>query len=93
MKAAGATNARLVLKTTNPIARSRHTGFVKWIRSWSYRLIFSTTSAVWTLSAEETDDMRQAFPDYAKLFRHVDNPYVTPAMLAPGHRLPDPKGS
>lgn len=80
---AGLRNADLILKTTNPIATSRHKGFARWLRLWTYRLIFRWTSGVWTLSAEETEQMRSEFPGFARLFRHVDNPYVTPAMLAP----------
>ncbi len=82
MKTAGVSDTPLALKTTNPIVSSRHKGLVKWIRLWTYRLIFRWTNAVWTLSAEETEEMRVEFPGFASLFRHVDNPYVTPAMLA-----------
>jgi glycosyltransferase involved in cell wall biosynthesis len=75
--------ARLYLKTTNPIATSRHKGFVKSLRRWGYRRVFSGTQGVWTLSADESQEMRIAFPASATLFRDVINPYVTPAMLAP----------
>lgn len=74
--------SRLCLKTTNPIASSRHTGIARRVRRWTYRVIFRWTSAVWTLSAEESAEMREAFPRFAALFRDVANPYVTPAMLA-----------
>jgi glycosyltransferase involved in cell wall biosynthesis len=75
-------HARLILKTTNPIATSRHTGLTRWIRLWSYRAIFGWTDAVWTLSADESAEMRTEFPEFAALFADVRNPYVTPAMLA-----------
>ena len=75
--------AKLVLKTTNPIATSRHKGLVRWLRLASYRLIFRWTAAVWTLSAEESAEMRSEFPRYTPLFRDVPNPYVTEAMLKP----------
>jgi glycosyltransferase involved in cell wall biosynthesis len=73
---------RLVLKTTNPIASSRHRGFMRKLRLGSYRWIFRWTSAVWTLSAQESEEMRAAFPGFARLFHDVANPYVTPAMLS-----------
>lgn len=73
---------RLLLKTTNPIASSRHVGLARAIRNWTYRLVFRRATAVWTLSADETAEMRDAFSDFAAIFRDVDNPYVTPRMLA-----------
>lgn len=82
---AGLRNAKFFVKTTNPIASSRHKGAVRAIRRWSYRGIFRRTTSVWTLSPEESEEMRQAFPAFAAQFRDVANPYVTPAMLA----LPD----
>src|SRR5579872_2309187 len=72
--------ARLILKTTNPIASSRHRGFVRRLRLWSYRRVFGRTAAVWTLSDDESDQMRADFPKFQNLFRAVDQPYVTPAM-------------
>lgn len=83
LKAAGlAHRTRLLLKTTNPIASSRHRGLLKWLRRTSYGLIFGWTDAVWTLSADESEEMRQAFPRFRSIFQDVFNPYVTPAMLA-----------
>lgn len=73
---------RLFLKTTNPIASSRHRGVARAIRRWGYRLIFRWTTAVWTLSPQESGEMREAFPAFAPIFHDVVNPYVTPAMLA-----------
>jgi glycosyltransferase involved in cell wall biosynthesis len=72
---------RLVLKTTNPIASSRHRGWMKRMRLWSYRQVFRRTSAVWTLSEDEGEEMRVAFPSDARLFRSIVQPYVTPRML------------
>lgn len=90
-KLAGQRQTRLYLKTTNPIASSRHRGLVRWMRRWSYRRTFRTTDGVWTLSPDETDEMRVAFPESAGIFRDVANPYVTPQMLAaPKH--PDHSG-
>ena len=74
--------SQLYLKTTNPVASSRHRGFVKAIRRWTYRLAFPTATAVWTLSAPESEEMRVAFPDFADLFHDIANPYVTASMLA-----------
>jgi glycosyltransferase involved in cell wall biosynthesis len=74
--------ARLYLKTTNPIATSRHKGLVKSLRRWGYRRVFAVTEGVWTLSADESLEMQKIFPDTPCLFRDVINPYVTPAMLA-----------
>lgn len=74
--------ARLVLKTTNPIASSRHRGLARHIRLWSYREVFRTTDAVWTLSDEETAEMVAQFPESAQIFRAVTQPYVTPRMIA-----------
>ncbi|UAK22845.1 glycosyltransferase [Sphingomonas nostoxanthinifaciens] len=73
---------KLFVKTTNPIATSRHKGLVRRIRLWTYGLAFRWVSAVWTLSSQESDEMRDAFPGFASLFRDVANPYVTTAMLA-----------
>lgn len=78
---AKATSARLVLKTTNPIATSRHRGLVRRLRLWSYRQIFRTTDAVWTLSDEESAEMVAEFPGSAHIFRAVAQPYVTEAMM------------
>jgi glycosyltransferase involved in cell wall biosynthesis len=77
-----------LLKTTNPIASSRHHGVIKWLRRASYALIFRWTDAVWTLSAEEREEMRQAFPRFDSIFHDVSNPYVTPPMLAPRRSSP-----
>lgn len=82
LRLAGLQRCRLVLKTTNPIATSRHRGLVRAFRLWTYRTIFRWTSAVWTLSADESEEMRQEFPEFAPLFADVANPYVTPEMLA-----------
>ena len=79
---AGLRDRRLFLKTTNPIATSRHKGFVRWIRLLTYRIVFPWASAVWTLSAEESEEMRAAFPKFPDLFQDVANPYVTAAMFA-----------
>jgi glycosyltransferase involved in cell wall biosynthesis len=78
----GLAEARLFLKTTNPIASSRHKGLVRRMRRWSYRRTFRKVDGVWTLSADETEEMRAAFPETASIFREIANPYVTPAMLA-----------
>ena len=83
LRAAGLRDTRLLLKTTNPIASSRHRGIARTLRRLSYSLIFRWTSAVWTLSADESEEMRVAFPRYRAIFRDVHNPYVTPAMLVP----------
>lgn len=82
VRLAGLRKCKLVLKTTNPIATSRHRGFARRIRLWTYRVIFRWTAAVWTLSADEGEEMRQEFPEFAALFRDVANPYVTQEMLA-----------
>lgn len=79
---AGLDDSRLFLKTTNPVASSRHGGLIKRIRRWSYRRAFRTATAVWTLSSPESAEMRAAFPEFAGLFHDVANPYVTPSMLA-----------
>lgn len=78
---AGLEDSSLVLKTTNPVASSRHRGIVRRIRRWGYALAFRWTDAVWTLSNDESREMVEAFPGHARLFRDVANPYVTPAML------------
>lgn len=79
---------RVLLKTTNPIATSRHRGLVKWLRRASYSLVFRWTDAVWTLSADESEEMRLAFPRFHSIFRETFNPYVTPAMLERRKRRP-----
>ena len=84
--------SRLYLKTTNPVASSRHRGTFRAVRRFSYRLAFRRATAVWTLSADESEDMRQAFPQHRDLFRDVANPYVTPAMLASEAEEPAPRG-
>ena len=85
---AGLSATRLFLKTTNPIASSRHKGIIKLVRRWAYRKIFPGTTLVLTLSEPESSEMRAAFPEFAPLFRAVANPYVTAAMLdAPNKAL------
>ena len=83
--------ARLYLKTTNPIASSRHTGLIRAIRRASYRAIFGWMAGVWTLSPEESREMIALYPEHAQLFRDVFNPYVTPAMLTPVAAAPPPR--
>lgn len=90
LKLAGLRKSKLYLKTTNPIATSRHVGLTRSIRLWSYGVIFRWTTSVWVLSPEEGEEMRTAFPGFAGLFRDVANPYVTPAMLAPSANLVAP---
>jgi glycosyltransferase involved in cell wall biosynthesis len=82
VRMAGLGTSKFFLKTTNPIASSRHKGAIRSIRRWSYRFVFTRSNAVWTLSPEESAEMRQAFPAFAGQFRDVANPYVTPPMLA-----------
>lgn len=77
-------SSHLVLKTTNPIASSRHRGIAKWIRSWSYRCAFKRAARVWTLSEEENREMQSEFSDFERIFEPVVQPYVTDAMLAQG---------
>lgn len=79
---AGLRKSLLCLKTTNPIATSRHKGLVKFLRRWTYRKVFADAAGVWTLSRSETREMQAAFPAFTALFRDVYNPYVTPQMLA-----------
>jgi glycosyltransferase involved in cell wall biosynthesis len=81
---AGAHKAKIALKTTNPIASSRHRGLVRVLRSWSYRAIFRRVDAVWTLTPAESAEMRREFPAHAKLFHEVAQPYVSKAMLCAG---------
>ena len=82
VRLAGLRDTRVLLKTTNPIASSRHRGVARAFRRWTYRTIFAWTDKVWTLSADEAEEMRVAFPAYRDRFTDVANPYVTPAMLA-----------
>ncbi|HVI04985.1 MAG TPA: glycosyltransferase, partial [Sphingomicrobium sp.] len=70
VRAAGLTKTRLLLKTTNPIVSSRHSGLIRRLRLWSYRIIFHWTAAVWTLSADENAEMRSEFPAFAHMFRN-----------------------
>jgi glycosyltransferase involved in cell wall biosynthesis len=83
VRLAGLDRARLFLKTTNPIAGSRHRGPARVLRSLTYGRAFRRIDGVWTLSADETREMVAAFPTHARLFRDVANPYVTAEMLAP----------
>ena len=55
---------------------------IRRLRRNSYSWIFRWTRAVWTLSSEESEEMRTAFPSFAHLFHDVANPYVTSRMLA-----------
>lgn len=84
----GLRGTRLFLKTTNPIARSRHGGLTRRVRRWGYRRAFALADGVWPLSAEESAELRDEYPGFAPLFREVANPYVTPAMLAPPAAAP-----
>ena len=84
--AAGLDRTDLFLKTTNPIAGSRHRGLVAHLRRLTYRLAFRRFDGVWTLTPQEKDEMATAFPARPGLFRDVANPYVTDAMLASPRR-------
>lgn len=88
LKLSGLRGTRLFLKTTNPIAASRHTGLTRRIRRWGYRKAFAVADAVWPLSAEESAELRREYPDFGSLFREIVNPYVTPAMLARPNAAP-----
>lgn len=88
LRLSGLQNTRLFLKTTNPIAKSRHKGLTRHLRQWGYRKVFAMTDGVWPLSAEESAELRDEYPAFAPLFREVANPYVTRAMLErPGEGL------
>lgn len=82
-KIAGMETAKLVLKTTNPVIGSRHRGPIRKLRRWGYGKAFSHASAIWTLSGAETTLLKVAYPQAARRFRSVINPYVTDAMLSP----------
>lgn len=88
VRQSGLSSSRLFLKTTNPIASSRHRGLVRAMRRWTYRRAFERASKVWTLSPSETGEMRAAFPEFRKLFRDVYNPYVTAQMFGDGREEP-----
>ncbi|MDB5446411.1 MAG: putative glycosyltransferase, partial [Phenylobacterium sp.] len=61
-------------------------------RLWGYRQVFKRTRKVWTLSAQESAEMRAEFPDLPDLFEDVINPYVTEEMLAPPVQAPPAAG-
>ena len=84
VRGAGLASSRLFLKTTNPIASSRHRGLLKAVRRWSYRWAFAQAAGIWTLSPSESEEMRAAFPEFSAVFRDVYNPYVTPQMFGDG---------
>ena len=86
VRLAGLDRTELFLKTTNPIAGSRHRGMVRRLRRSTYDLAFRRIDGVWTLSPEETADMKHSFPRHSQLFRDVANPYVTDEMLVPAQR-------
>lgn len=82
-KFAGTRETKLIIKTTNPINRSHDGGIANFVRKAGYRLTFSATESVLTLSDAETAILRREFPATADKFQTVINPYVTEAMLAP----------
>lgn len=86
---AGLPDARLYLKTTNPVAHSRHRGPAAALRRLGYRLAFTRADGVWALSSDETAELVRAFPRHAGRFRPVANPYVTPDMLGTADGRPD----
>jgi glycosyltransferase involved in cell wall biosynthesis len=45
--------------------------------------VFKQTHAVWTLSEDESAEMRTEFPEFGGLFRAVAQPYITPSMHHP----------
>lgn len=82
LKLARLPGTRLIFKTTNPVARSRHRGIGAWLRHQGYARAFRGVDAVWALSVEEAGELRAEFGDSADRFEAVVQPYVTPAMLA-----------
>lgn len=82
LKLARLPGTRLIFKTTNPVARSRHRGIGAWLRHQGYARAFRRVDAVWALSAEEAGELRAEFGKSADRFEAVVQPYVTPAMLA-----------
>lgn len=78
-------DAKIILKTTNPIVRKSDTGLYAKIRKWGYSRAFGAADMVLTLSEAETIELRKQFPSSAPKFEAVINPYVSDEMLS----LPD----
>lgn len=72
---------RLALKTTNPIVRPQDPWWRRGVRQRGYARAFAAADRVLTLSDEETEALRTAFPAAADRFVTVANPYVTDRML------------
>ncbi len=82
--------ARLFVKTTNPIVRPHDSGLHAAIRKAGYGLTFRAASGVLALSEAERRRLAALFPGSADKFRAVENPYVTDAMLSAGR---EPRGA
>ena len=75
-------NAKVALKTTNPIIRKNHKWLKRTIRSAIYNFAFQKADVTLVLSDAERRELQGHFPRAANTLRTVANPYVTPAMLA-----------
>ncbi len=80
----GVGRPRLALKFTNPVVRPRDWGAPRiWYRKKLYRFVTGLYDRVLTLSEQERFTLMRLYPDHAKRFRTVVNPYVSDAMLLP----------
>lgn len=71
------TNAKVILKATNPIVRKKSK-----LRKFTYGRAIKASSRMLALSDAETQILRREFPKLENRFDTVINPYVTEAMLA-----------
>ena len=85
---AGCTQTRLALKITNPVVRAHDSRPLRWLRGIGYDVTFAAAHGIWTLSDAETAELATHFPAHAAKMQAVINPYVTEAMLAAGHVVP-----
>ncbi len=83
---AGLSQSVVALKTTNPIVRPGAKGFAESVRRFGYVRAFDTADAIWPLCDAEQALLAREFPKAVHKIKSVQNPYVTPEMLAPFHR-------
>ena len=76
-------------KLTNPVERPNGGWWENAMRSSWYRWAFSRAGTILTITAAAARELERAFPAAASKLHVVDNPYITPAMLALGDSAHD----
>lgn len=76
-------DAKVYLKTTNPIVREKDSGLGGFLRKRGYALAFQSADGVLALCEVERQLLSEQFPKQSGRFHAVANPYVKQSMIKP----------